>query len=260
MDAVKLIKEDHRMVERLFKKFRQAGPRAYRTKEGLARRITRELSVHASIEEQLLYPALRNAEGNGEVEEALHEHQEVKEALAQLETMSPEDPRFDETMNRVIEDVTLHAKEEERDMLPKLRNALTRKDLNELGDRMKTAKKVAPTRPHPSAPNTPPGEPDRRPCGRDRRPRARHRQEEIATDSFGRMPVVPTAGPIRFAGDRLGGERSSWTAAGSARRDRRSLLSASAHGRPAATCGARRSRSATSRAPSRPVWTPTSIG
>jgi hemerythrin superfamily protein len=157
MDAVKLIKEDHRMVERLFKKFRQAGPRAYRTKEGLARRITRELSVHASIEEQLLYPALRNAEGNGEVEEALHEHQEVKEALAQLETMSPEDPRFDETMNRVIEDVTHHAKEEERDMLPKLRNALTRKDLNELGDRMKTAKKMAPTRPHPSAPNTPPG-------------------------------------------------------------------------------------------------------
>ena len=54
-------------------------------------------------------------------------------------------------------DVTHHAKEEEREMLPKLREALSRKELEELGERMKKAKKMAPTRPHPKAPNTPPG-------------------------------------------------------------------------------------------------------
>ena len=157
MDAIKLTKEDHRKVEQLFKKFQQAGPRAFKTKEHLAERITKELSVHASIEEQLLYPALRKAQGNGQVEEALQEHQEVKEALANLGKLSADDGGFDQTMSQVIEDVTHHAKEEEREMLPKLRQALSKKDLEELGERMKKAKKTAPTRPHPKAPNTPPG-------------------------------------------------------------------------------------------------------
>ena len=157
MDAIKVTKDDHRKVEGLFGKFQEAGPKAYKTKQRLAERITKELSVHASIEEQVLYPALQQANGKGQVNEALHEHQEVKEALAQLEKMTPEDPAFDQTMKTVIEDVTHHAKEEEREMLPKLREALSKKELEELGERMKKAKKMAPTRPHPKAPNTPPG-------------------------------------------------------------------------------------------------------
>lgn len=152
MNAVALIEEDHRKAEELFQKFQQAGPRAYKTKERIAQRITKELSVHASIEEELLYPALQRAEGNGQVEEALHEHQEVKEALAKLEQMSPDDPRFDETMNQLIQDVKHHVEEEERDMLPRLRDALPRQDLEELGDQMRTAKKTAPTGPHAKRP------------------------------------------------------------------------------------------------------------
>jgi hemerythrin superfamily protein len=157
VDAIKLTKEDHRTVERLFKQFEQAGPRALKTKQRLAQRIIKELSVHASIEEQLLYPALRKAEGDGQVDEAIHEHQEVKELLARLDGMGPEEAGFDQTVYEVIKDVTHHAKEEEKEMLPRLRKAMSRKDLEELGDRMKAAKKLAPTRPHPNAPNEPPG-------------------------------------------------------------------------------------------------------
>jgi hemerythrin superfamily protein len=155
MDAIDVTKQDHRRVEELFKRYKQTGPRALKARQRLAERITKELSVHASIEEQLLYPALKRA-GDGDVQEALHEHDEVKNALDRLGEMTPDDPEFDRTMKQVIQHVTHHAKEEEREMLPKLRKAMSKKDREDLGKRMQTAKKMAPTRPHPNAPKTPP--------------------------------------------------------------------------------------------------------
>jgi hemerythrin superfamily protein len=157
MDAIQLTKKDHRTVEDLFKRYKKLGPRAFVSKQRLARRMTKELSIHAAIEEQFLYPALQKAAGKRAVDEALSEHQEVKEALAQLDRMRPQDPHYDERVHQVMQNVTHHAKEEERDMLPKLRKALSRKELEHLGEQMKLAKRVAPTRPHPKAPNEPPG-------------------------------------------------------------------------------------------------------
>jgi len=156
MDAIQLTKKDHRTVEDLFKRYRKLGPRAFKSKQRLAERLTKELSIHAAMEEQLLYPALRGPAGTRMIDEALSEHQEVKEALAEIQRMKPQDPAFDERVRRVMEDVTHHAKEEERDMLPRLRRALSRKELQELGERMRAAKRLAPTRPHPRAPNAPP--------------------------------------------------------------------------------------------------------
>lgn len=74
MDAIALTKKDHRTVEDLFKRYQKLGPRALKSKQRLVERLTKELSIHAAIEEQLLYPALHRASSDGMVEEALSEH------------------------------------------------------------------------------------------------------------------------------------------------------------------------------------------
>ena len=60
MDAIAVLKHDHRTVDDLFSRFEKAGPRAYATKRKLVDRIIRELSIHAAIEEQIFYPAVRH--------------------------------------------------------------------------------------------------------------------------------------------------------------------------------------------------------
>ena len=71
--------------------------------------------------------------------------------------MSPEAERYDAKVTVLIESVRHHVEEEEQDMFPRVRKALSREQLSELGDLIERAKKVAPTRPHPKAPDEPPG-------------------------------------------------------------------------------------------------------
>jgi hemerythrin superfamily protein len=158
MDAIKLLKQDHKSVEDLFKKFEKAGDRAYKTKRKLADQIITELSVHASIEEQVFYPGVRESVKGTEdvVLESLEEHHIVKWTLSELEGMDPEDERFDAKVTVLMESVRHHVKEEEQEMFPKVRKALGRAKLNDLGQRMERAKKAAPTRPHPRSPDEPP--------------------------------------------------------------------------------------------------------
>ncbi len=159
MDAITLLKNDHRTVEELFKRFENTGPRGKRSKRSVADKIIRELSVHAVIEEQIFYPSVRSwdPDETSEVLEALEEHNVVKWLLADLEHMSPDDERFDAKMTVMMENVRHHVKEEEREMFPKVRKAMPRSALNELGERLAAGKKVAPTRPHPRSPDQPPG-------------------------------------------------------------------------------------------------------
>lgn len=159
MDAITLLKGDHKTVEQLFKKYQQLGDQANKTKSKLVQQIITELSVHAAIEEQLFYPVVR-AEVPAEedlVLESLEEHHIVKWTLSELEGMKPTDERFDAKVNVLIESVRHHVKEEETSLFPGVRKALGRKELTELGERMAKAKKAAPTRPHPKAPDSPPG-------------------------------------------------------------------------------------------------------
>jgi hemerythrin superfamily protein len=159
MDAIALLRQDHRAVEKLFKQFEKAGPKAHKTKRGLADRVIEELSVHAAIEEQLFYPAVREAvpETDDEVLESLEEHHIVKWTLAELDGMDPEHERFTPKMTVLIESVRHHVEEEETELFPQVREALSRKQLGELGEAMAEAKKTAPTPPHPPAPDAPPG-------------------------------------------------------------------------------------------------------
>jgi hemerythrin superfamily protein len=159
MDAISMLKDDHKTVEQLFKRFEKAGDRAHVEKREIVDRIIGELSVHAAIEEQLFYPVVRaTVPGTEDIAlESLEEHHIVKWVLSELETMTPEDERFDAKVAVLIANVRHHVEEEESDLFPRVRDEVGRNALSDLGDAMTAARKVAPTHPHPRSPDTPPG-------------------------------------------------------------------------------------------------------
>lgn len=158
-DAITMLKEDHKAVEHLFKRFEKAGTRAHVEKRHIVDRITEELSMHAALEEQLFYPVVRATVPDTEAIalESLEEHHIVKWLLSELESMTPEDERFDAKVTVLIENVRHHVKEEEQEFFPMVRDELGRASLSDLGETMAAAKKTAPTHPHPRSPDTPPG-------------------------------------------------------------------------------------------------------
>lgn len=159
MDAITLLKDDHKTVEKLFKSFEKAGDRAYKTKRDLVDSMIRELSVHAAIEEQVFYPEIRRLVPDQEdmTLESIEEHHIVKWVLSELEGLDPEHERFDAKVTVLMEQVRHHVEEEESDMFPAVRSALGRKQLQEIGATLEHAKKMAPHRPHPRSPEEPPG-------------------------------------------------------------------------------------------------------
>jgi hemerythrin superfamily protein len=149
MDAITLLKEDHKTVESLFKKFEQAGDRAVKTKRQLADQMIKELTTHAYIEETLFYPAARKAApGTADhVLESIEEHHVVVWILSELAGMDPADERFTAKVTVLIENVRHHVKEEEQDWFPQVRKAMGSKALRKLGEEMATAKSSAPSDP-----------------------------------------------------------------------------------------------------------------
>jgi hemerythrin superfamily protein len=158
MDAITLLKNDHKTVNELFKRFEKAGDNAHKTKAKLVEQIIRELAVHAAIEEVAFYPFVKGVsdELTDDVLESLEEHHVVKWLLSELEGMTPKDERFDAKVTVLIENVRHHVEEEEQEMFPRIRKMLSRSDLADLGEALANAKKVAPTHPQPKAPDEPP--------------------------------------------------------------------------------------------------------
>ncbi len=159
MDAITLLKNDHKTVEKLFKTFEKAGDGATAAKRKVVDEIIVQLSVHAAIEEQVFYPAVREALPDVEdtVLEALEEHHVVKWTLNELVSLPPDHERFDAKVTVLIESVRHHVEEEEGELFPEVRKALGRKAMGEIGDAMEAARKTAPTTPQPQMPDAPPG-------------------------------------------------------------------------------------------------------
>jgi hemerythrin superfamily protein len=159
IDAIAVLERDHRDIEELFRLFERSGSAA--RKKDLSERIVRELSIHASIEEQLVYPRARRLIDGGAKEPqvllALEEHHVAKVGLAEIQALPATDARFDAKVRVLIANVRHHVEEEERDLFPALERAYTAEELHELGAVLERAKRIAPTRPHPSAPDEPPG-------------------------------------------------------------------------------------------------------
>ncbi len=158
MDAITLLKQDHKTVEKLFKEFEKSEGKPQDARR-IADQVIEELSVHAHIEEQVLYPAIRKEmpDAEDDVLEALEEHHVAKWLLSELDGMPPEAERFRAKMMVLIESVRHHVEEEEQTLFPEVRKELKRKRLGEIGDELEAAKKSAPRKPNPRAADTPEG-------------------------------------------------------------------------------------------------------
>jgi hemerythrin superfamily protein len=156
VDAIELLEHDHRMVEQLFRDYGAAA--SDQQKKGVVDIMIRELSKHAALEELMVYPLAKRVlpDGEHEIDEHLRDHLTVKKLLAELDGMSPTDARMDELMGDLQRDVEEHVQEEESEMLPRLRQHVDQRALDELGEALDEGKKTAPTRPHPAAPDEPP--------------------------------------------------------------------------------------------------------
>jgi hemerythrin superfamily protein len=132
-DAIQLLMADHAEVEALFKQFQKAKDNGGQ-KGDIVEQICKALSVHAEIEEEIFYPAARDAldeKGEDMMDEAEVEHGAIKGLVEQLQDASPDDEMYDAKVKVLSEYVTHHVKEEEGTMFPKIKK--TDLDLDELG-------------------------------------------------------------------------------------------------------------------------------
>ena len=110
-DAIALLKADHRKVEELFKQFEEAA--GSEEKAGLADQICAELTVHATIEEEIFYPACHGEVEDDKIDEAYVEHDGAKVLIAEIAESEPEDDFYDAKMKVLSELIKHHVKEEE---------------------------------------------------------------------------------------------------------------------------------------------------
>jgi hemerythrin superfamily protein len=148
-DAIGLLKEDHRTVEDLFARFEKA--RGESQKEKLASQICAELKIHAQIEEEIFYPAVREAIDDSDLmNEAEIEHASAKALIAQIENASPSDEKFDSLVTVLSEYIKHHVKEEEGEMFKKVR--ASELDLADLAMQLQERKSDLQESPAESAP------------------------------------------------------------------------------------------------------------
>ena len=153
-DAIVMLKDDHKDILKTFKEFENAGENAAKTKGKLVDRIIELLTVHTYIENEVMYPRVRELlpELEDDVLESYEEHHVADVLVMELSGMKPTDERFDAKTTVLIENVQHHMDEEEQDWFPKVREGLGRKQLQEIGAEMVAAKKKAPKKPsQPSA-------------------------------------------------------------------------------------------------------------
>lgn len=154
---VSVLVKDHEEIKSYFRQI-EAAPDG-ETRRRVADELTAEVVRHAVAEEMYLYPAAREALPHGDqlIDEELKEHAEAEELLKRWEGVDGDDPEF-MTIYRQIRAGLLHHidEEEEPKLFPEMQALCSPQQLQELGEKIEKAKKLAPTRPHPSAPDEPP--------------------------------------------------------------------------------------------------------
>lgn len=113
-DAFSMLIDDHREVDRLFQEFEQSGD------YGIAKKICEELTMHATLEEELIYPLYRSKVETMGADEARREHQEAKDIIARIESLGPDDPDLRSAMEELKQSVQHHVEEEENDLFPRM--------------------------------------------------------------------------------------------------------------------------------------------
>lgn len=134
MNAIDLLKSQHREVEKLFSKCE--GARDKNTKQKTFETIADKLAVHAAIEEHHFYPAVNAKRTEDILLESLEEHLAVKRILADLLEIDASDETFDAKLKVLKETVEHHVEEEEKDLFPKVSKLLDKETLDALAQEM----------------------------------------------------------------------------------------------------------------------------
>ena len=141
-DALTLLKADHDQVKKAFKKFERMDHDDAAAVQAIVSQVCAALKQHAAVEEEIFYPAVREAIDEDDLmNEAVVEHASAKDLIAQLEGMSPDDPMLVATFTVLGEYVQHHVKEEESEMFREARKAKV--DLEGLGEQIAARKGAA---------------------------------------------------------------------------------------------------------------------
>lgn len=142
-DAIALLKSDHATVKKMFAKEGKLTKKDSEKKASLFNQIKAALEVHAAIEEEIFYPAVKQARSEhvkDEVREAYEEHKQIKSLLTQVSSITPADETYDMKIKVLKEDVEHHVKEEEGEMFPDAKRFLGESRLVELGAQLEARK------------------------------------------------------------------------------------------------------------------------
>jgi hemerythrin-like domain-containing protein len=149
-DAIVVLKEDHKAVKKLFRAFEKIAETGTPKQRGdLVTQIIAELTKHTYIENECMYPEVRKLlpDLEDDVLESYEEHHVADVLCLELSLLSPDDEHFVAKTTVLIENVEHHIEEEEQDWFPKVRDGLTRKQLQDVGARLLELKATAPTTP-----------------------------------------------------------------------------------------------------------------
>jgi hemerythrin-like domain-containing protein len=157
MDALTFLREDHKSVLGMLEVLDGAPSSAGAELSGLGTMVTNLViaeSQHEAIEEQFFWPAVRDALEDGDelADEAIAQEQEGKRLLQRLEDGEPGDPDYQQALQEFVKAGREHISYEQDVVWPKFEAAVSKSDLEKLGEKLEAAKKIAPTRPHPDTP------------------------------------------------------------------------------------------------------------
>ncbi|MFE9428657.1 hemerythrin domain-containing protein [Kitasatospora sp. NPDC006697] len=155
-NMIEELKADHREVEVMFGRMQEMTLGGQELRDQIDE-VTIELVRHSVAEEQYLYPAVREYVSGGDrlADKEIEDHSRVEKILKQLEQMDMGDARMGLLLEQLMSEVAAHVQDEEDNLFPMLSKACTAEQLNDLGDKIRRAKSMAPTRPHPGAPSSP---------------------------------------------------------------------------------------------------------
>src|SRR3954447_5261027 len=152
-DVVDVLTTDHHEVLDLLQQIKVTTDPVER--RDLADTVISELVRHSVAEEMYVYPAMREHLPNGDeaVEHDTREHKELEQTMKEMEGVATTDSRFDELLDQLGRILADHVQDEETEQFPQLRARVPREQLVSMSGKVQAAKQVAPTRPHPNAPN-----------------------------------------------------------------------------------------------------------
>lgn len=161
-NVIDILTTDHREVEQMFVELESlhgaTSDDDRQRRKDLVEQVTIELVRHSVAEEAEVYPVVAQKVSESEAERSKHEHAEAEKTMKRLEDLQPDDAGFDAELAALMREIREHVKGEEGEVFPQMRQAFSEDELVELGMKVASIKQMAPTRPHPAAPDSPPAD------------------------------------------------------------------------------------------------------